>query len=237
MEDKKLNEQESLELITRMIQNSKRNLEVGSGNIFLLWGYLGAVVPLVIFVLVLLTKNYAWNWLWFLIPLVGWPMQYIMQKKEDKPVITYTDKALMAVWRTIGTMGMLGVFWLCQQSGRIDFILHAKVRQLPHIAVNETAAYKNRPHPMANSSCRTYIYHQVGQSVINRFRKVKSGLHLPYSGTEVTYLHFFLSYQAGKLQFRKLTLHGISNQNSHISLSFTTLNINLLKRIFLKRQR
>lgn len=113
MEDKKLNEQESLELITRMIQNSKRNLEVGSGNIFLLWGYLGAVVPLVIFVLVLLTKNHAWNWLWFLIPLVGWPMQYIMQKKEGKPVITYTDKALMAVWRTIGTMGMLGVFWLC----------------------------------------------------------------------------------------------------------------------------
>lgn len=71
MEDKKLNEQESLELITRMIQNSKRNLEVGSGNIFLLWGYLGAVVSLVIFGLVLLTKNHAWNWLWFLIPLVG----------------------------------------------------------------------------------------------------------------------------------------------------------------------
>ena len=36
MEDRTLNEKESLELITRMIQNSKKNLEVGSGNIFLL---------------------------------------------------------------------------------------------------------------------------------------------------------------------------------------------------------
>ena len=35
MEDRTLNEKESLELITRMIQNSKKNLEVGSGNIFL----------------------------------------------------------------------------------------------------------------------------------------------------------------------------------------------------------
>ena len=34
MENKSLNEKESLELITRMIQNSKKNLELGSGNIF-----------------------------------------------------------------------------------------------------------------------------------------------------------------------------------------------------------
>ena len=32
MENKKLNEQESLALITQMIQNSKKGLVVGSGN-------------------------------------------------------------------------------------------------------------------------------------------------------------------------------------------------------------
>ena len=37
MEDRELNEKESLELITRMIQNSKKNLQVGRGNQFLLW--------------------------------------------------------------------------------------------------------------------------------------------------------------------------------------------------------
>ena len=40
MENKKLNEQESLALITQMIQNSKKGLVVGSGNSFLFWGYL-----------------------------------------------------------------------------------------------------------------------------------------------------------------------------------------------------
>ena len=36
MEDKELNEQESLKLITQMIQNTRRNLDTGSGNMFLL---------------------------------------------------------------------------------------------------------------------------------------------------------------------------------------------------------
>ena len=37
MEDKELNEQESLKLITQMIQNTRRNLDTGSGNMFLEW--------------------------------------------------------------------------------------------------------------------------------------------------------------------------------------------------------
>lgn len=35
MEDRKLNEKESLELITQMIRNTRRNLDAGSGNMFL----------------------------------------------------------------------------------------------------------------------------------------------------------------------------------------------------------
>ena len=49
MEDKELNEQESLKLITQMIQNTRRNLDTGSGNMFLLWGYVSAIVTLVVF--------------------------------------------------------------------------------------------------------------------------------------------------------------------------------------------
>ena len=46
MEDRKLNEKESLELIAQMIRNTRRNLDAGGGNMFLLWGYVGAVVTL-----------------------------------------------------------------------------------------------------------------------------------------------------------------------------------------------
>lgn len=37
MEEKKLSEQESLELISQMIRSTRKNMEVGSGNQFLYW--------------------------------------------------------------------------------------------------------------------------------------------------------------------------------------------------------
>lgn len=48
MEDRKLNEKESLELITQMIRNTRWNLDAGSGNMFLLWGYVCVLLTLVV---------------------------------------------------------------------------------------------------------------------------------------------------------------------------------------------
>ena len=110
MEERKLNEKESLELIAQMIQNSKKNLQVGRGNQFILWGWLGAITSLVVMGMLMWTKNPAWNWLWFAIPVIGWPLMMWQMKKEEKPVVTFTDKVLKAVWMSIGSIGMLGTF-------------------------------------------------------------------------------------------------------------------------------
>ena len=66
MEERKLNEKESLELIAQMIQNTRRNLDAGSGNMFLLWGYLGVVVTLLVLAAVYFTKSPAALWLFFM---------------------------------------------------------------------------------------------------------------------------------------------------------------------------
>ena len=44
MEEKKISEQESLELINQMIEQTRRDSTVGSGNTFLIWGYVCMVV-------------------------------------------------------------------------------------------------------------------------------------------------------------------------------------------------
>ena len=110
MEERKLNEKESLELIAQMIQNSKKNLQVGRGNQFIFWGWLGAITSLVVMGMLMWTKKPAWNWLWFAIPVIGWPTMMWQLKKEEKPVVTFTDKVLKAVWMSIGSIGMLGTF-------------------------------------------------------------------------------------------------------------------------------
>ena len=112
MEERKLNEKESLELIAQMIQNSKKNLQVGRGNQFILWGWLGAITSLVVMGMLMLTNNPMWNWLWFAIPIIGWPVMMWQMKKETKPVVTFTDKMLKSVWISIGGIGMTGLLLL-----------------------------------------------------------------------------------------------------------------------------
>ena len=112
MEERKLNEKESLELIAQMIQNSKKNLQVGRGNQFILWGWLGAITSLAVMGMLMLTNNPMWNWLWFAIPVIGWPLMMWQMKKEEKPIVTFTDKALRAVWMSIGGIGITGLLLL-----------------------------------------------------------------------------------------------------------------------------
>ena len=57
MEEKKLNERESLELITRMIQETKNKLEVGDGNVLLIWGYVSVLTAILVYVLLLLAQT------------------------------------------------------------------------------------------------------------------------------------------------------------------------------------
>ena len=89
MEDRKLNEKESLELITQMIRNTRRNLDAGSGNMFLLWGYVCVLLTLVVWAGVGLTQNSAWMWGFWGIPVVGYLLSYIFVRKKDKSVSLY----------------------------------------------------------------------------------------------------------------------------------------------------
>ena len=83
MEERKLNEKESLELIAQMIQNTRRNLDAGSGNMFLLWGYLGVVVTLLVLAAVYFTKSTAALWLFFMLPIIGWPLTFVLGKNGN----------------------------------------------------------------------------------------------------------------------------------------------------------
>ncbi len=64
MEEKKLTEKESLELIAEMIRNTKSKLELGDGNILLLWGYLSVGVAAMVYFAGMLTHSVYTNWLW-----------------------------------------------------------------------------------------------------------------------------------------------------------------------------
>lgn len=108
MEEKKLNEKESLELITQMIRQSRKNIGTGSGNRFLLYGYLAVVLAVVVFALVSITGSSVWAAAWFL---MFAPFIYttVHDRKHRPTVITYTDRMIDETWKVIGTLFVITV--------------------------------------------------------------------------------------------------------------------------------
>ena len=103
MEEKKMTERESLELITAMINRTKERY-VGDGNIMLMWGYLSVVVAALVWILLVKTHNPAWNWLWFAIGIIGGIATPIMDKKQRVKygVKSYSDKLTSQIWTIVG---------------------------------------------------------------------------------------------------------------------------------------
>ncbi len=103
MEEKVLNEKESLELITQMLNNSKKNMEIGQGNALLFNGYYTTILSVLIFIIVSITDNNYWNFAWLL--MFGQvPIRAYLDRKSQPKVITYTDRAIANVWQVMGWM-------------------------------------------------------------------------------------------------------------------------------------
>lgn len=107
MEEKKLSEKESLELIAQMIRNTQQKLERGNGIPFLIWGYATVAVSILVWYLFSSTGNPHWNFLWFLIPVIGFPTMMWNVRKQEKGIKTYIDKVISYVWIAFGVAGIV----------------------------------------------------------------------------------------------------------------------------------
>ena len=70
MEDRKLNERESLELITRMIKETQENVARHAAYPLLIWGYTTVVITIVIWFAFLQIDSYKVHYIWFALPAI-----------------------------------------------------------------------------------------------------------------------------------------------------------------------
>lgn len=106
MQEKPLNEKESLELITRMIQNTQQKLERRAGAPMLIWGYATVIASIFVLVVLTLTSDYRCNYFWFMIPVIGVTCM-LLRKKQPKGVYTYIDKVVGYIWLVLGVTGSI----------------------------------------------------------------------------------------------------------------------------------
>ncbi len=106
---KQLNEKESIELIARMISETKSRFEVGDGNILLNWGILTATIATVVWAAVAATGNPAFNGLWALMAFGWFFNRRLAVKQSSRGCLSYTDKLCTAIWKSVGILGAAGV--------------------------------------------------------------------------------------------------------------------------------
>ena len=107
MEEKRMNEAESLELITSMINDSRARMTKNLGTPFLIWGYTTVAVSICQAVIVACVEEfYPYLWGWFAIPVVGWLLMLLFNKQE-KTVTNYIDRCINALGCAIGVAAFI----------------------------------------------------------------------------------------------------------------------------------
>ena len=125
MEEKKFTEKESLELISQMIQATRKNLVKGQGNYFIIYGYTAAILSIIIYTLLCMTHTPWWWAGWFLMFLPVIILSF-KEKRNTPTVITYTDSMVNKVWQVMGasfSLTMLVILALSFIVGKCDFML------------------------------------------------------------------------------------------------------------------
>ena len=115
MDNKNFNADQSIELIQRMIRDTRRNLSSGSSNLFILWGYLLAATAVGIFLLLTFTDSRAWQWLWLPALAAGWAATWWYSRRRATQVKSYTDRLLEQIWGCIAGLAAFSTFVICME--------------------------------------------------------------------------------------------------------------------------
>ena len=109
MQENKMTEAQSLELITSMINDSRSRLARNSGTPFLIWGYTTVVVSLLVYFLTAYKiQNASSNgwfvpfWAWLIIPIVGWIGMLIFGKRKQQGAKNLIDRVISIIWTVLG---------------------------------------------------------------------------------------------------------------------------------------
>ena len=104
MEDKKITEKESLELISEMLRKTKEGAAMKQDyNAFLFYGYTAAAVSLAAWLLIHFTDEMKFMFVWFAM-FLPYLWTTFSGKRKKPEVTTYIDGMLGNIWKVIGSM-------------------------------------------------------------------------------------------------------------------------------------
>ncbi len=102
-QNKEMTAQQSLALIARTMDSNRKDIIRKGGKYFILWGCLLTIFSLLIYFLWKTTDSGAWNNLWFVMPIVGYGLSWLLQRNEEtEPVQNDVSRTIGNIWSAFG---------------------------------------------------------------------------------------------------------------------------------------
>ena len=105
-QNKEMTAQESLQLISESFNKSRNDILRNSAKYFVLWGILLTATSLTIYLLWHFTGKPQWNFLWFAMPVIGYPLAALVGKSNAPIPQNEVSKMLGGVWSVFGTFSL-----------------------------------------------------------------------------------------------------------------------------------
>lgn len=95
--------EKSLQIISEAITRSRKDFEKNAGTPLITWGYIVLIFSLIVWFMLRETNDSKWNFLWFGIPLIGWPLTRAQLKGgHEKTATSFISKTLGHIWIVYG---------------------------------------------------------------------------------------------------------------------------------------
>lgn len=105
MEERRITEKESLELITRMIRETQDNVARYGAYPLLIWGYTTVLIAAGIWYLFMQTGDWRVNFFWFALPVIAVPLTlYFSRKNGKRGTKNYIDRITTQIWTVFGVV-------------------------------------------------------------------------------------------------------------------------------------
>ena len=106
LNNRTMDNQKSLEIISQMIADTSVQIESNSGKYFLAWGYTTVAVSIFEYFVMGLHLNPLLIWAWWLIPVIGGLATLLLARKEAPAPKSYVDRSISAVWAVFGVSSL-----------------------------------------------------------------------------------------------------------------------------------
>jgi hypothetical protein len=131
--ESKFTEQESLAIISEMIDRARNNIQKGAGTFMIYWGIMVAIAALLNIALVFilhsmsLPLNYSFNIWWIMLP--AWIGSFLLGRKKDRSAIvkSHIDNIISFTWRAFGISNvilLLMIFGLAHSLKEYNHFFH-----------------------------------------------------------------------------------------------------------------